>query len=314
MKTRLYSEEQRELRGEVTDVYTYDSLPRELRVQIVHIWSDTLGSRSDYYSHYHGENVRQAYGFIVKSLCREYGLFRLPPTADYEDEMYLEELTNYLLSIDNLEKQLDVVQLSFQRIDKVTRKHNYLRRGLSDKLADNAISELNLRFREHERGFQFVEGRIIRVDSELIHSEVVIPTLRLLNERDYAGAQQEFLNAYEHYRHGRYEEAISDCLKSFESVMKAICDKRKWAYQPNATASALIGICFDNNLVPQYLRQHYNSLRSTLESGIPPIRNREAAHGQGATPTEVPEHLVAYMLNMTASALLFLTMAEKNPG
>ena len=60
--------------------------------------------------------------------------------------------------------------------------------------ADDAINELNTRFREHGIGFQFVEGEIVRVDSELIHSEAVKPALRLLNEKNYHGAQQEFFS------------------------------------------------------------------------------------------------------------------------
>jgi hypothetical protein len=94
--------------------------------------------------------------------------------------------------------------------------------------------------------------------------------------------------------------------------MKAICDKRKWPYQPNATAKTLIQVCFDNGLVPQFWQQQLNSLRSLLESGIPTARNKLSGHGQGSTPTVVPDYLVAYILHMTASTLMFLTTAEKN--
>lgn len=133
----------------------------------------------------------------------------------------------------------------------------------------------------------------------------------MLNEKNYHGAQQEFLSAYEHYRHGKHKEALNDCLKSFESTMKAICDKHKWTYQPNATAKALIQTCFDNNLIPSFWQQQLSSLRSMLESGIPTGRNKLSGHGQGTTPTVVPEYLVAYMSHMTASTLVFMTTAEK---
>jgi hypothetical protein len=51
----LYSKRQKKLRGEVPDVYTYDEIPEPLRVQILHIWQDTLGvegSDQDRYSSY----------------------------------------------------------------------------------------------------------------------------------------------------------------------------------------------------------------------------------------------------------------------
>lgn len=308
----LFSKRQKAIRGDAPDVYTYDDLPDALRVQIVHIWSDTLGGDENYYDQYGcGPKVQEAYKFIVDTLCREYGMFQLPTAEKHRGRMYLNELVNYLLQVDDVEKQLDIVELSFRFIDRLTRKYNYLRKQDVSKDVDDAIDELNARFREHGVGFQFVEGEIVRVDSELLHSEAVKPALRLLNEKIFHGAQQEFLSAFEHYRHGKNKEALNDCLKSFESTMKAICDKRKWPYQPNATSKALIQVCFDNDLVPSFWQQQLSSLRSMLESSIPTGRNKLSGHGQGTNPTTVPDYLVAYMLHMTASTLVFLTTAEK---
>ena len=38
----LFSKRQKRLRGEVTDVYQYEDIPQELRVQIVRIWQAVL--------------------------------------------------------------------------------------------------------------------------------------------------------------------------------------------------------------------------------------------------------------------------------
>lgn len=305
----LFSKRQKKLRGDVPDVYTYDDLPNALRVQIVHIWTDVLGNSQDYIEY--RERVRVAYKIIVDALCREYGLFKLPGTEKYGDRKYISELINYLLQESSVEKQLDAIELSFKVINRYTRSWEYLHRSNASKRADDAIDELNNRFKEHGIGFQFIENEIIRIDSELLHVVAVKPALRLLNDKSYQGAQQEFLSAYEHYRHGKNKESMNDCLKSFESTMKAICDKRKWVYQANATAKALIKVCFDNNLVPSFWQQQLSSLRSMLESSIPTGRNKLSGHGQGAIPTSVPNYLVEYMLHMTASTLVFLTTAEK---
>lgn len=302
----LFSKRQKKLRGDVPDVYVYDALPETLRTQIIHIWLDTLGrSNQDY----NGE-VEKAYSFIVNTLCREYGLFKLPGARDYGGRDYIEELANFLLLEQNIERTLDAVELSFRVIDRATRNWNYLRRQNADEIADLAIDELNGRLREHGVGFQFIDGEIIRIDSELIHSEVVKPALRLLNKKKYAGAQQEFLKAHEHYRHGNAKEALNECLKAFESLMKSICDTRGWSYNGNATAKNLIQACFDNGLVPTFWQQNFTSLRSLLESSVPTGRNKLGGHGQGSTTTTVPDHLVAYMLHMTASVLVFLSEAE----
>lgn len=303
----LFSKRQKRLRGDVPDVYTYDDIPNPLRVQIVHIWTDTLGNGSQWYE----GQVRHAYEFIVNTLCREYGIFKLPGGEDYGNRDYINELANFILQVKSVEKALDAIELSFRVIDRSTREWSYLSRRNASEIADSAISELNDRFKEHGIGFQFIGGEIIRVDSELIHSEAVKPALRLLNSKNYSGAQQEFLSAYEHYRHKKNKEALNDCLKSFESTMKAICDKRKWQYQSNATAKALIQVCFDNELVPSFWQQQLSSLRSMLESSIPTGRNKLSGHGQGSSPVAVPDYLTAYMLHMTASTLVFLVTAEE---
>ncbi len=306
----IFSKRQKKLRGDVPDVYTYDTIPQPLKVQIVHVWRDTLGDENEYLSHYHG--VHAAYQFIVNTLCREYGVFSLPPaTREYDDSNHLSELFNFLLQQNDSEKVLDAVELSFRYIDRITRKFDYRYRQDASTLADAAIEELNQRFREHGIGFQFVEGEIIRIDSQLIHSEVVKPALGLLRGREFAGAQAEFLKAHEHYRHGNEKETLAECLKAFESVMKVICAKRKWSHDPHATSKALLQVLFDNQLIPKFWEQHFSALRSSLESGVPTARNRLGGHGQGSTVSQVPRYLVAYVLHLTASAIVFLCEAEK---
>ena len=93
--------------------------------------------------------------------------------------MYLDELANYLLQESDIEKTIDAIELSFKVINGFTLKFNYLSRSNASNQADNAIEELNNRFKEHGVGYQFVENEIIRIDSELLHVEVVKPTLRL---------------------------------------------------------------------------------------------------------------------------------------
>lgn len=302
----LFSKRQKKLRGEVPDVYSYKALPEALRTQIVHIWLDTLGNADQWFD----GQVSQAYQFIVDTLCREHGLFQLPGASKYGKRDYLNELVNYFLNEQDVERALDAVELAFGLIDRFTREWEYLHRRDASEKADAAISELNARMKEHGIGYQYANHEIIRIDSEFVHAEVVIPALRLLNKKQYLGAQQEFLKAHEHYRTGNSKEALNEALKAFESLMKAICEKRKWKYNATSAAKDLIKVCFENGLVPPFWDQHYASLRSLLESSVPTGRNKLSGHGQGSQPTDVPSHIVAYMLHMTASAIVFLAEAE----
>jgi hypothetical protein len=67
----LYSKRQKRLRGEVPDVYKYDDIPKEFRVQVIHIWEDAIGNIRET-----GEGM-DAYKYFNKTLCRGYGLMVL---------------------------------------------------------------------------------------------------------------------------------------------------------------------------------------------------------------------------------------------
>jgi len=306
----IFSKRQARIRGEVPDVYTYGDLPEKLRVQIIYLWRQVLGNEQE--AALCG-GPKRVYTFIVETLCEEYGVFFLPGTQqDYGNRDLFSELATFLGTERNVERVLDAVELSFLAIDVRTRDRQYLSRLNADELADEAINTLNARFKEHGIGYQYSDGQIIRIDSELIHSEIIKPALRLLNDKHYAGAQEEFLKAHAHYRRGSTKEVLNECLKAFESVMKAICKKRGWVYPPNATANALTKLCLDNQLIPPYLETHYGALRTMLESGVPTIRNKEAAaHGQGEEVIHVPDHIAGYALHMTASAIVFLTECDR---
>ena len=278
----LYSKRQKRLRGEVPDIYTYDDIPQPLRVQIVHIWMDSLGNEDEYDNY---DEVKQSYKFIIKTLRREYGVFKLADSR-YETLNDYEELLEFFRNVVETEKVIDTIELSFIVINKLARNYSH-RYPRTNERANQAISELNDRFKEHGVGFQYEanENKIVRVDSQLLHVEVIKPALNLLSAQEYAGAQQEFLNAYEHYRHGKHKEALNDALKAFESTMKTICDKRNWKYDPKDTSKQLIDICFKNDLIPPFWQQQMGGLRSLLESGVPTGRNKLSGHGQGSKPT-----------------------------
>jgi hypothetical protein len=306
----LFSKRQKKLRGEMPDIYVYDEIPQPLKVQIIHIWRETLGDEEAYSDRYN-RGTQKAYQLIVDILCREYGVFFLPGGKGHYERNYLQELADFLLQEQDAERSLDAIELSFRAIDKLTRDYEHLKRGNASAFADDAIAELNTRFREHGVGYAFDNGEIIRVDSQLLHAEVVKPALALLREPAYSGAQEEFLKAHEHYRHGRTKEALTECLKALESVMKSICSKRNWTYAPHATAKALLDVLFEKGLIPLFWSSHFSGLRSTLEAGVPTGRNRLGGHGQGPEVVTVPQYLVSYVLHMTGSAIVFLVEAEK---
>lgn len=302
----LFSKRQKKLRGQVPDVYQYDNIDDRLKVQIVHIIRDTIGIECNY-----NNETNDAYRLIHEILCKEYGLFSLSKNT----RSNMEAVFNSFLSNNDNEQCLDLIELSFKIINRHVRDnwwHFQNATGVKQD-PDSAIQELNDRFKEAGVGYQFESGEIIRIDSKVIHSEVVKPVLALLGTvKEYSGANDEFLKAHEHYRHGRHKECLVECLKAFESLMKGIFQKNSWTYDKNGTSKALINVCFEKGLIPPYLQSQFSSLRSLLESGTPTIRNKEGGHGQGTEVTKVPEYLASYVLHLTATNMLFLANCQLN--
>lgn len=308
--TNIYSKRQKATRGEVPDVYQYDILSSKLKNQIIFIMKGAIGTkttelnmtrRSQTFSGRIYENIRN-------TLIREYGETSL---AGQHDAMT--DIISRFQSESNIEICLDIIEVIFDIINSVIRSSlsSALECGLTQR-PDDAISELNQRLKADGVGYEFVSGEIIRIDSEIIHSEVVKPALSLLQgSSHFDGAENEFLTAHEHYRHQRYKECIVECNKAFESCMKAICDNQGWTYNPKDPAKKLITTCLNNNLFPTYMQTQLHALESLLASGLPAVRNSNGGHGQGSNITLVDDELAGYALHLVATNIVFFAKSEK---
>jgi hypothetical protein len=290
----IFSKRQKKLNNDTVDVYEYENIPSNLKVQVIHIFREVIDTE-----HY---SKNEIYAQIHKILCKEYGVFTLKKYANNDEEA----IFDFLLKSNNYQKSLDIIEL-FYRYFYMILKEKYKHHDSYSKMINDSIVELNERFNENAIGYSFESGEVIKIDSKFVHAEVIKPTLKILNNSMYKGANEEFLKAHEHYRHKRYKECLNECLKSFESTMKTICDKHNWIYNQNDTSKKLIKICFDNNLIPIYLQTQFSSLQQLFESGIPTIRNKNSGHGQGVQQIQVTNEITSYMLHLTATNLLFFS-------
>lgn len=302
----LYSKRRKRKLGEVPDVYSYDVIPSELKIQLIHIFEDSLFDPKKN----RREDVYNVWTRIVSTLNREYGSFTLAGFRHEKYSTYYDEFHNFLFCERSTDRIIDGLELAFCEMNTTAKEEYYAGYYNRKSYIDELIEEANQRFKEHGVGYRFAENIVIRIDSEYIHSEITKPVLTLLQGDWCAGAEEEFYSAHEHYRQGNYKEALNDCLKSFESILKSVCEKHDWEITGKGTASNLIDICFENGLIPKFWSQHFNSLRSSLEAGVPTGRNKISAHGQGREATAVPHHIAAYMINTTATCLRFVCEAE----
>lgn len=254
----LYSErKKRAERAGQPDVYQYDQVPRELRVQIIQIWKDCLGKciAPDIFGHVSSANSNDWWHSIHSSLAKERGAFALASGATA-----FERCANYLLSTESIEDVLDIIELTFGQVQWLAslgeghwRQEAY-ERGLIQRPND-AITELNLRLRKASLGYQFENGQIIHVDDQFVHAEVMKPALALLSDSRFNGPREEFLRAHELYRtaqpsdHKALEDSVGAALKAFESTIKVICNIKKWTPPANATAIPLIKFVIEKGLI-----------------------------------------------------------------
>ena len=310
MVTDLYSKRKKraEMAGK-TEHYEYKNIPKEFRVQAIYIWKETLNKIYNYNTREFFEYFKYAelqdfthtfcYNLHYK-LAEEYGKFSLSNKYDS-----FENLKDFFLNTStSIEKLLDIIELTFQLMTLTVERSCNNRKSI--QILNDAIKKLNIRFEEHSLGYEINNFLIIRKDSKFVHKEIVKKSLELLHEVGFQGASDEFLKAHEHYRKGKYKEAINDALKAFESTMKTICEKKGWGYIKTAGAKQLIDIMFEKELIPRFMKSHFNNLAQTLTDGLPTLRNKVSAHGQGLTITDVPRSLAQYALNLAATNIVFL--------
>ena len=306
----LFSRRKRIADGKTPDVYQYDELPQVLRVQIVQIMRDAVGAYHKYrtpHSDYKAKENNEGWEIIHDSVAREHGVFKLA-----EGSNPFLSCNNFLLNSHLVDLVLDLIEFGFLYIHSETRRFDVrerAKRGISET-ADAAIKELNERFKQAGVGYQFEDGYILRIDSELIHSDIVKPALRYLNEDGFEGPRDEFMSAHAHYRNGEMKDAIVDANNAFESMLKSICLQREWDFQNGDSASRLIKVVRDHGLLPDYLDNSFDQLVATLKSGLPKIRGEEGSHGQGANPSKTPDYVAAYALHLAAAQILFLAKAH----
>ena len=283
--------------------YDHHNLPEQFRTQVVWILRDLIGFPNyrrlhlvaDPFAVYFWETVRN-------TLAKELGQFFLA-SPDFRPG---DDCVEFLLRDPDVAKVLSLIEICFRLAEEehvVSQEY----RSVND-----AAQELNDRFREHGIGYQYQAGVIVIVESQLLHTETVEPAVALLRDARFSGPLEEFMEAHAHFRKGELKEAITDAGNAFESTMKAICDSRGWHYDPKrCNASRLLEILFQNQLIPSEMQAHFNALRTTLETGVPAVRNQagRGAHGQGRTPVDVPGFMAAYCLNLTGTNIVFMVDA-----
>jgi hypothetical protein len=190
--------------------------------------------------------------------------------------------------------------------------------------SEGLVDEFNTIFREHGVGYELTPltsqtvknggllfGRkapsievtypkVQRLDNMVCHQEM-IECLTLLGGADYKTANDEFLKAHDHYRHGRLDEALAYCCSSFESVMKTVLAKKGITPKPNATAAPLVKECITAGIIPAFYEGCFVAV-ATIRNAL-----SDAAHGKGPGPkVPIKRRQVEHLLHLAATNIVLL--------
>ena len=281
----------------VDEIIIFDELPEKLRIQFKFIVEDIL----DRYGRSHE---------IHKNLCEEYGKLSLSSEHNlgvFDKTTLLELILDDRTSIETV---FDIIELTLRYYNYDLHEDYQFNENEITEIIDDLENEINIRFKESSVGYKMINWEIIRIDSEATFKEIIEPTINLTYNKLFENVNLEYVDAIKSYQKGDNKNCLIKCLNSFESTMKIICDEKDWEYKDNATSNKLLNICFENELIPKKMRSEFTSLRSLLESGIPPVRNHYAGHGKGKEMIVVEDYLARYAFNITGSCILLLIEAS----
>ena len=297
----LYSKRQNDAaKSGQADVYHYDKVPSGVRIQIINIANSVFGP-DRLYAKARGAYNNPKWIWVDNTYSHEKGIDAIGGVRQ-EPAIVKKFFVNC-----HDEAALDLIEVIAFKIAEYDEEMLLHYPNRKNDFAH--VEEINYRLREAGMGYQFEGNRLTRVDSQLIHQEIVKPALVLLSRPGFQGAEEEFLTAHSHYRASQNKEAVAMAANALESTFKAVFNNKKWEYKSGARISDLIKVAKANGLWPEYLDNSFDQLAATLQNGLPKIRDNAASHGQGSVPKEVPPYLAAYALHLAASKIVFIVMA-----
>ncbi|MEO9463347.1 MAG: hypothetical protein ABJ242_11510 [Marinomonas sp.] len=290
-----FSRRKRLQRGSV-DPLVYDEVPIKARNQVLQILD-----QADRISGLHQNE--KIYETLTDGMRKELGVMKLAGAYSRSDEF-----SDWFVNHPITDEVLDAVELVCRVILALVKMVSTQAKAANLKAL---VQEINDRFLEQSIGYQFENGRMIQVDSQFGHKEIVVPALQLLSDSAYEAAEHEFLDAFDAFKEGNYETTLHESFKSLESTIKVIGSQKDWGLDENATLKTLLKVVFEKELIPGFMESEFTGLRTVLQSGVGTVRNKASGHGAGQSKRTVPKHVAAFQLHQTAAAIILLVEASK---
>ena len=194
-------------------------------------------------------------------------------------------------SIDKAEEIIDIINSFFEMERAPFRLTDYVR------IEEPAVNRFGA---VYGRSLSIVAyPKVIRTDEEVVHREAIEPALLILDVPHFMEANLRFREALDHYYKREYEDCLTKCGSSLESVLKAICRKKGWNYGEDENVGRVLPIVIEESGLQPFYKDPLMIIAT--------IRNKlSSSHARGTAPAPVKQHVAQYALNSTAAAILLL--------
>ncbi|WP_215148909.1 abortive infection family protein [Exiguobacterium sp. s91] len=206
----------------------------------------------------------------------------------------------------------------FLFLDLIELLSYYTELKTDESISKNLDKVINNVFHHNGLGYEIIGNQIIHKGNDIVHKEVVRPSLQFLSDLRFKNANDEMLKAFSDFKNNDYKGAIHNANKAFESTMKIIIEMNNWdIVSPTAskkapslnkaTPAALISTIAEHSEIEGFHNLALKGLKDSLQS-LATLRNSHAGHGQGSEIKDTYIRHCEFALHTAATNILFLIM------
>ena len=234
MKYKPFFRREAEANGEIPDVWTYDNLPKNVRVQI---WQTFMDSYARRYAEEICKILRHELG--VETLTYQ-TYWSFDDKWDYEDELrdcFFADITN--------------ARLAFSIVEYIS----IFIKSLNTQDSKKEINEINYRLKEARIGYEFNTdaNMLIKKSDEAVYKLSIEPAFHLLSDLKFKESIDNFAKAFSDYQSGTtkdLENAITNALKALESTIKNICKLKGYEFNEEKPLKDHVALLKNKKFLP----------------------------------------------------------------
>lgn len=251
------------------------------------LFADRYGSRADYYG-----ALGQVWGEAVGYRCRQ-----AVSNAEVDAEFPLAFGTRARHATPH-DVGAHVLLMMMPEPDFRLAVQEVVSRSVQPQVAGERITKI---CRSRGAPWVFNGGGFEWVGDAQVEALVMRPALSAIQDPRLAGAKSEFDQARKELALGTPEalkQSVHESACAVESAMKVVLSQRGAPHDSNATVFKLFDALVENGIAPRSME------RIVLGAATP--RNKNAGHGAGELPHDVPTKMAEACLASAATAITYL--------